>query len=470
MAPEPAPSARGSEGADQVPRAEETPFRALLRKHLGTDPNDVPVLTERFEPWEHIVVQSGLNAYLAGNDRAHQAVGLIGSAAGGSFHVHPTLAQILAPASALSGAFEVGAPDWASVPTGAGRSAPCLQQGVLLITDPSGTLAVYLRQEVFPLRRVCLDVLAPEPESAAGFAAELRRLMSENNPYRRQVLRLTQDENHYFSVRFVPRPTFEGQEVVLPPGILELIEEHTIGIGLQRDRLLAAGRHLKRGLLLWGPPGTGKTHTIKYLISRLSEYTIIEMVGSQLGYIGIAGALARSLAPAVLVLEDVDLIAEDRGMPGQSPRRLLFDLLDMLDGLDEDADVVSVLTTNRPEILETAIAARPGRIDRAIEVPLPDAEGRRRLLDLYGRGLHLQVEDLDEVICRTDGVSPSFIKEMLRQAVLRVAPDDGPVVVTDSELKAVLDVLLDPANPLTRLLLGAKPEAPAMAHGRPGHT
>ena len=93
-------------------------------------------------------------------------------------------------------------------------------------------------------------------------------------------------------------------------------------------------------------------------------------------------------------------------------------------------------------------------------------------LDLYGRGLQLHVENLDEVICRTDGVGPSFIKEMLRQAVLRVPPDDGPVVVTDAELKAVLDVLLDPTNPLTRLLLGATPAAPTTqtADGRPGHT
>ncbi|MGI8983711.1 MAG: AAA family ATPase [Acidimicrobiales bacterium] len=222
--------------------------------------------------------------------------------------------------------------------------------------------------------------------------------------------------------------------------------------------------------MLWGPPGTGKTHTIKYLISRLQEYTVIEMAGSQLGFIGVAGAIARSLAPAVLVLEDVDLIAEDRAMPGHSPRRLLFDLLDMLDGLDDDADVVSVLTTNRPELLESAIAARPGRIDRAIEVPLPDAEGRRRLIELYGRGLVLRVGSLDEVICRTEGVSPSFIREMLRQAVLRAPRTGGPDVVTDVELNAVLDVLLDPGNPLTRMLLGARPDVPAGAHGRPGHT
>jgi hypothetical protein len=96
--PKPAPSARRSSRVAQAAHTDDTPFRALLRQHLGTDPNDIPVLTQRFEPWEHIVVQSGLNAYLDGNGRSHRAVGLIGNVAGASFHVHPTLAQILAPA------------------------------------------------------------------------------------------------------------------------------------------------------------------------------------------------------------------------------------------------------------------------------------------------------------------------------------------------------------------------------------
>src|SRR5205807_376366 len=83
------------------------------------------------------------------------------------------------------------------------------------------------------------------------------------------------------------------------------------------------------------------------------------------------------LQPAIIVLEDVDLVAEHRGFgPGSSP--VLFDLLDAMDGAAADADLLFVLTTNRADLLEPALAARPGRVDVAIEIDPPDEEGRRR--------------------------------------------------------------------------------------------
>jgi len=97
-------------------------------------------------------------------------------------------------------------------------------------------------------------------------------------------------------------------------------------------------------------------------------------------YLDFVVALARRLQPAVVVIEDVDLVAEDRSFSDASP--LLFALLDAMDGLAPDADVSFVLTTNRAEVLEQALAARPGRVDLAVEIPLPDATGRERLLRL----------------------------------------------------------------------------------------
>jgi ATP-dependent 26S proteasome regulatory subunit len=99
----------------------------------------------------------------------------------------------------------------------------------------------------------------------------------------------------------------------------------------------------------------------------------------------------------------------------------LFQLLNDMDGLAEDADVVFVLTTNRVELLEPALAARPGRIDQAVEIKLPDADSRRRLLELYSRGLDLDVTDLDDVVDRSEGVSAAFIKELARRAALLAA-------------------------------------------------
>src|SRR5207253_11099013 len=108
--------------------------------------------------------------------------------------------------------------------------------------------------------------------------------------------------------------------------------------------------------------------------------------GRALHAIGAVAGLARDLQPAVMVLEDVDLVAEHRGFgPGSSP--VLFDLLDAMDGAAADADLLFVLTANRADLLEPALAARPGRVDVAVEIDLPDKTGRKRLLALYGRSL-----------------------------------------------------------------------------------
>jgi ATP-dependent 26S proteasome regulatory subunit len=157
----------------------------------------------------------------------------------------------------------------------------------------------------------------------------------------------------------------------------------------------------------------------------------------------------------MVVVEDVDLIAEDRGMhPGHHP--LLFQLLNEMDGLAEDVDVVFLLTTNRAELLEPALAARPGRVDQAVPLELPDADSRARLFRLYRGGLSVDESRLDTVIARTEGVTASFLKELLRRAALIAASetDSGELAVTADQLDAALDELLDTRNAMTRVLLG----------------
>ena len=112
------------------------------------------------------------------------------------------------------------------------------------------------------------------------------------------------------------------------------------------------------------------------------------LTGQSLGAVGASIDLATALQPAMVVLEDVDLVAMDRSYGPTNA--ILFELLNGMDGLDEDHDVLFVLTTNRADLLEPALAARPGRIDQAVELALPDSDGRRRLLELYGEGLAAQ--------------------------------------------------------------------------------
>ena len=152
----------------------------------------------------------------------------------------------------------------------------------------------------------------------------------------------------------------------------------------------------------------------------------------------------------------MDLVAQERtyGPFGSSP--VLFELMNEMDGLGDDADIAFVLTTNRPDALEPALAARPGRVDLAVELPLPDDDARRQLLQLYGRGLDLELKDPESVVRRTGGVTASFVKELLRRAALAAA-EGGRTAVTDEDVGLVLDELLSETSALTRVLLGAAP-------------
>ncbi len=159
----------------------------------------------------------------------------------------------------------------------------------------------------------------------------------------------------------------------------------------------------------------------------------------------------------MVVLEDVDLVAMDREYHETNP--ILFELLNGMDGLDEDHDVLFVLTTNRADLLEPALATRPGRIDQAVELPLPDADGRRRLLELYGEGLDLALTGDEPLIAALEGVSPAFIRELLRRAALMVAEEsEGEISVGAEDLERALEELRHSAGDLTNVLLGAQPD------------
>jgi ATP-dependent 26S proteasome regulatory subunit len=189
--------------------------------------------------------------------------------------------------------------------------------------------------------------------------------------------------------------------------------------------------------------------------------TTILLSGQAAPTLGQAAAIARSLQPAMLVLEDVDLVAMERTLPGMGSNPLLFQLLNEMDGLDEDADVIFVLTTNRVELLEPALAARPGRIDQAVEIRLPDPACRRRLLDRYLQGMTTDVGDVEDVIERTEGVSAAFLKELGRRAALIAAEASEPtepLVVRHDDLVAALDDLLEHSTPILRSTLGASPD------------
>lgn len=361
--------------------------------------------------------------------------------------------SILAPRS--YDPVRIGAPVYQTVEVAAGRIS-CLEHGLYLMHSPAGPVA--LLQHVdrgYREARVRVEAAAQSPEIAQLVLDRIQLLSKEQDVLKGSVIALGADEAE--DVSFYRLAQVNREDVILPEALLEAIERPTITFSRHAEALLQAGRHLKRGLLFHGSPGTGKSLAVRYLISAMPERTVIILSGRVLGLIKLSCELARELAPSIVVLEDVDLVAEDRTREPQCGP-LLFELMNEMDGLPGDADIIFLLTTNRPEALEPALASRPGRIDQAIEFPLPVPDCRRRLFELYGRGIEMEPADIPEMVGRTDGASPAFIKEVLRRTALDAAirgRTGGLPAVSIADFRTAMEEILVGGGELSARLLGA---------------
>lgn len=358
---------------------------------------------------------------------------------------------------------------YTTVATGPRSTRQVVALGVRLLRYDGSPVAILQRgaNPSYGRERATIDLVSAASDVAAHLLEDLRQRMNELSVVRGNVVSFAHNEfgSGLGGMTFLERPDVAAESVILPSGVLQRVRDHVVGIGEQADLLRAGGQHLKRGVLLYGPPGTGKTHTVRHLLHETPDVTAVLLQGSALSLVSEAAQLARALAPAIVVLEDVDLVAADRVHFGIQP--LLFEVLDALDGIDGDADVAFVLTTNRVEALEPALAARPGRVDLAVEIPLPDAEARRVLFRLYGAGVPLSTGALDAAADRADGVTASFAKELIRRAVLRASLDGRSVV--DADLGVALEEMLEASAGIGRALFGGEgaPEAGVPAEDGP---
>ena len=161
----------------------------------------------------------------------------------------------------------------------------------------------------------------------------------------------------------------------------------------------------------------------------------------------------------MVVVEDVDLIARARDRMGSPCEEVLLNkLLNEMDGLREDADVIFILTTNRPDQLEPALASRPGRIDQAIEFPLPDEEGRAKLIRLYARGLEVSETLLETIVRKTKGASPAFIKELMRRAAQFQIETQADGRLQQSAVDGAIEEMVFSGGTLNLKLLGGTTE------------
>ena len=281
-------------------------------------------------------------------------------------------------------------------------------------------------------------------EFARGFLQRVQRAGEESRLYRGKVLSFEAGSDYSgmraeMLVHSLPR-VVRG-EVILAEKTMAPLDQHVFEFDRHRAALKRLGQSTRKGILLYGPPGNGKTTVLitAVQVKNLSRYMI----------------LARMLQPSIVVLEDVDLVGRAReDMNSPNTEVLLNRLLNEMDGLRADADILFILTTTRPEDIEDALASRPGRVDEAIEVPLPDDACRKRLLALYGHALAFEEGAVTEAVSRSEGASAAFMKEMVRRLAQKSLSRDGGNKVLREDVAAVFGDAVFNLKPINRRIIG----------------
>ncbi|MDD2665772.1 MAG: proteasome-activating nucleotidase [Methanocellales archaeon] len=259
-------------------------------------------------------------------------------------------------------------------------------------------------------------------------------------------------------------PTVYGMEIIESPSvdydqiggleaqIQELKEIVELPL-INPDIFAKVGIKPPKGVLLYGPPGSGKTLMAKAVAKR-TEATFIRIVGSELiqKYIGEGARLVRELfemarekSPSIIFIDELDAIGAKRLESATSGdrevQRTLMQLLAEMDGFDPRGDVKIIAATNRPDILDLALL-RPGRFDRMIEVPLPNLEARVEILKIHTKDINLADEiDFKQITSVTGGLSGADLSAIVMEAGMFAIRENREAVTMSDFDRAVKKVL-----------------------------
>ncbi|WP_292474011.1 CDC48 family AAA ATPase [Methanosphaera sp.] len=274
-------------------------------------------------------------------------------------------------------------------------------------------------------------------------------------------VKITEDTQIEMETKPVDPNKFEGVENLIDVSYEDIggLENEVkkiremVEIPLKRPELFKQlGISAPKGVLLHGPPGTGKTLLAKAVANETNAHFIV-INGPEImsKYVGGSEEQLRELfeeaeenSPSIIFIDELDAIAPKRAdVTGDVERRIVAQLLTLMDGLKSRGEVVVIGATNRPDAIDEALR-RPGRFDREIEIGVPDKDERKEILEVHTRNMPLAEDvDLNELTEVTHGFVGADLEALCKEAAMRVLRRVLPEVQTDKEVpQEILDKMV----------------------------
>lgn len=306
-------------------------------------------------------------------------------------------------------------PVYIDVGTDYNKCENLLRNGQLLVEKGNYRLIVTVDINLQWRNSVQVEGLASMKKEVDKFIDGVKDIIEGKNFYRGKNIEFGR------RLRFLNLRAKSWDSIILDPGIKREIKANTIDFLNKRELWGKYGIPSKRGILLAGEPGTGKTAICKALMAEASGITCITTNAYGLDdddYITELYELAQDLSPCIVFIEDIDLVGQNREEFGYHKGSALLSLLTVLDGIEERKEIVTVATTNCVDMLDKAISERPSRFDRVIRLARPSLEQRQELINLLGQKISMDEPTQDYIARNTEYCTPAQLQEVIYGLVI----------------------------------------------------
>jgi len=331
-------------------------------------------------------------------------------------------------------------PVYIDVNTDCNQRENLLMDGQLLLQKGEDRFIVTVDINLRWRNSVLVEGPASKKEQTGAFVAGVMAFAKEQNFYRGKKVEFAG------RLRFLELKDRSWGSVILEENIKKEIRANTISFLSRKKDWAQYGIPPRRGVLLAGEPGTGKTIICKALMAEAGVITCITTSAYALDadeYLTDLYELAEDLSPCLVFIEDIDLIGQNREEFGYQRGSALLSLLSVLDGIEEKKEIVTVATTNCPETLDKALSERPSRFDRVIKLSRPSIEQRIELVRRLCEKIPLDGGTQEYIAGKTENCTPAQLQEIIYSLVIQYSAEQSELLVNKADIDRAISCIND---------------------------